>query len=203
MARYQTMVRAVAGSFRMQEADAADAVQNTWLRALERLHTVREPERLGGWAEDHGRRECLSLLSAAGRERAEEEIGEALVDPAGRRHSSCTRRCAARCASRRRAVGPPPDAGRRAVFGWPGNYAAASWFDRDAGGQHRPDPRPHAARAARPAGGPGVEDAGGGCGVVGWELPMAADRPGLPVARPVAPPVCRLFAQPAGGGAGR
>jgi RNA polymerase sigma factor (sigma-70 family) len=67
-ARYEGLVRAVVGSYRLQEADFADAVQNTWLRALERLHTVRDPESLGGWLTTVARRECLALLARSRRE---------------------------------------------------------------------------------------------------------------------------------------
>jgi RNA polymerase sigma factor (sigma-70 family) len=66
--RFQGLVRAVVASFRLQEADAADAIQNTWLRALPRLDTVRDPDRLGGWLATIARRECLALLSTAARE---------------------------------------------------------------------------------------------------------------------------------------
>jgi RNA polymerase sigma factor (sigma-70 family) len=67
-ARYEGLVRAVVGSYRLQEADFADAVQNTWLRALERLHTVRDPSSLGGWLTTVARRECLALLARSRRE---------------------------------------------------------------------------------------------------------------------------------------
>jgi RNA polymerase sigma factor (sigma-70 family) len=67
-ARYEGLVRAVVGSYRLQEADFADAVQNTWLRALERLHTVRDPGSLGGWLTTVARRECLALLARSRRE---------------------------------------------------------------------------------------------------------------------------------------
>lgn len=66
--RYEGLVRAVVGSYRLQEADFADAVQNTWLRALERLHTVRDPNSLGGWLTTVARRECLALLARSRRE---------------------------------------------------------------------------------------------------------------------------------------
>ncbi|QYN37532.1 sigma-70 family RNA polymerase sigma factor [Pseudonocardia sp. DSM 110487] len=66
--RYEGLVRAVVGSYRLQEADFADAVQNTWLRALERLHTVRDPDSLGGWLSTVARRECLALLARSRRE---------------------------------------------------------------------------------------------------------------------------------------
>jgi RNA polymerase sigma factor (sigma-70 family) len=67
-ARYEGLVRAVVGSYRLQEADFSDAVQNTWLRALERLDTVRDPDSLGGWLTTVARRECLALLARSRRE---------------------------------------------------------------------------------------------------------------------------------------
>ena len=68
VARYGDLVRATVGGFRLQQADAADAVQNTWLRALERIGTVREPERLGGWLGTTAARECLAVLRRSKRE---------------------------------------------------------------------------------------------------------------------------------------
>jgi RNA polymerase sigma factor (sigma-70 family) len=80
--RYGGMVRSVVASFRLADADAADAVQNTWLRAVERLHTVREPERFGGWLRTTARRECLALTSGARREQPDDAVTEQLVETA-------------------------------------------------------------------------------------------------------------------------
>jgi RNA polymerase sigma factor (sigma-70 family) len=82
VARYQGLVRAVVGSFRLQEADVADAVQSTWLRALERLDTVRDPQCLGGWLATVARRECLALLARARRESPMEldDLAQAAVE---------------------------------------------------------------------------------------------------------------------------
>lgn len=66
--RYGDLVRATVARYRMQQADAADAVQNTWLRAVERIGTVREPERLGGWLATTAGRECLAVLRRSRRE---------------------------------------------------------------------------------------------------------------------------------------
>lgn len=60
--RYEPMVRARARTFRMQEADVHDAVQNTWLRLAQHAATVRFPERLGGWLRTTVERECLGIL---------------------------------------------------------------------------------------------------------------------------------------------
>jgi RNA polymerase sigma factor (sigma-70 family) len=82
MIRYGGLVRAVVGSFRLQEADAADTVQNVWVRAWERLDSVREPERLGGWLRTTARRECLSHATAADRTQPDSDLADQLVDPA-------------------------------------------------------------------------------------------------------------------------
>jgi RNA polymerase sigma factor (sigma-70 family) len=60
--RYERTVRAAVACYRPTPADAADAVQNTWLRLFERASTIRDPERLGGWLATTARREYLALL---------------------------------------------------------------------------------------------------------------------------------------------
>jgi RNA polymerase sigma factor (sigma-70 family) len=60
--RYGTLVSATVRSFRLQEADARDAVQMTWLRLAENADRVQFPERLGGWLATTARRECLHIL---------------------------------------------------------------------------------------------------------------------------------------------
>jgi RNA polymerase sigma factor (sigma-70 family) len=59
--RYSHTVR----SFRLQEADALDATQMTWLRLAENAHRVQFPERLGRWLATTARRECLHILRQA------------------------------------------------------------------------------------------------------------------------------------------
>ena len=60
--RYGKLVSATVRSFRLQEADALDAVQMTWLRLAENAHRVKFPERLGGWLATTARHECLYIL---------------------------------------------------------------------------------------------------------------------------------------------
>ena len=55
-------------SFRFREADAQDAVQNTWLRMIEHLGTLRNAAGLGGWLVTTARHECLDLLRRGRRE---------------------------------------------------------------------------------------------------------------------------------------
>ena len=74
VSRYGGLVRRVVGTYRLQQADAADVVQNTWLRALERLDTLRDAERLGGWLATTADRECLALLRRSHREVPDERV---------------------------------------------------------------------------------------------------------------------------------
>jgi RNA polymerase sigma factor (sigma-70 family) len=60
--RYGKLVSRTVRSFRLQEADALDAMQMTWLRLAENVHRVRFPEQLGGWLTTTARRECLHIL---------------------------------------------------------------------------------------------------------------------------------------------
>ena len=60
--RYRGLVCAVVRSYRMQDADAHDAEQRTWLRLVEHRDAVRDPERLGGWLATTAARECLRML---------------------------------------------------------------------------------------------------------------------------------------------
>jgi RNA polymerase sigma factor (sigma-70 family) len=60
--RYGGIVSATVRSFRLQDADALDAIQMTWLRLMTNLHRVRDPARLSGWLATTARRECLSVI---------------------------------------------------------------------------------------------------------------------------------------------
>ena len=62
--RYAGLVSATVRAFRLQEADAADAEQRTWLRLVEHHTTLRDPEHLGGWLATTASRECLGILRA-------------------------------------------------------------------------------------------------------------------------------------------
>jgi RNA polymerase sigma factor (sigma-70 family) len=59
------LVLSVARSFRLSEAQTADAVQTTWLRLVEHLAEIREPERMAGWLRTTTRRVCLRMVRDA------------------------------------------------------------------------------------------------------------------------------------------
>ena len=66
--RFENLLWSVGRAHRLNTADAADVVQTTWLRLLENLGRIDDPERLAGWLVTTGRRECLRTLRRAGRE---------------------------------------------------------------------------------------------------------------------------------------
>ncbi|WP_103341278.1 RNA polymerase sigma factor [Amycolatopsis sp. CA-126428] len=62
---YGGLLWATARSFRLQPADAGDAVQLTWLRLIENCGRIENSERLGGWLKTTARRECLRISGRA------------------------------------------------------------------------------------------------------------------------------------------
>lgn len=66
VARYNRLVWAVARSFRLAEPDAADVVQTTWLRLVEHLDALQQPERVGAWLGTTARREALRVAKLRG-----------------------------------------------------------------------------------------------------------------------------------------
>jgi len=61
--RFERLVWAVARSHRLDSADSADAVQTTWLRLVEHMGAIHEPERLGAWLATTARRESLRIVT--------------------------------------------------------------------------------------------------------------------------------------------
>jgi RNA polymerase sigma factor (sigma-70 family) len=66
--RYSGLVWSVVRGFRLDHAAAADAAQTVWLRLVQGLEDVRDPNRLAGWLATTARRECLRVLRTGGRE---------------------------------------------------------------------------------------------------------------------------------------
>ena len=71
--RYSGLVWATARSHRLSSADAGDVVQTTWLRLVEHLDRIHNPDGLGGWLATTARHECLRLIRLRGRELASDE----------------------------------------------------------------------------------------------------------------------------------
>lgn len=66
--RYTNLLWSVGRAHRLDTADAGDVVQTTWLRLVENLGRIEDPERLPGWLVTTARRECLRVLRRSGRE---------------------------------------------------------------------------------------------------------------------------------------
>jgi RNA polymerase sigma factor (sigma-70 family) len=62
------LVWAVARAHRLADADAADVAQVTWMRLLENVARLNDPEHVGAWLATTARRECLRVLRAGRRD---------------------------------------------------------------------------------------------------------------------------------------
>jgi RNA polymerase sigma factor (sigma-70 family) len=80
--RFSSTVWAIARGHRLNSADAADVFQTTWLRVVEHLDRIEQPERVGAWIGTTARRECLRVLRISGRQVPSGEDFDVLVDPA-------------------------------------------------------------------------------------------------------------------------
>jgi RNA polymerase sigma factor (sigma-70 family) len=66
--RFAGMVWAIARAHRLDEATAADVSQTTWLKLVEHLDRIEQPERIGAWLGTTARRESLRVIRMAGRQ---------------------------------------------------------------------------------------------------------------------------------------
>lgn len=60
--RFAPLVWSVARAHRLRDADAADVSQTIWLRLVEHLDRLADPDRLAGWLVVTTRHECLRAL---------------------------------------------------------------------------------------------------------------------------------------------
>jgi RNA polymerase sigma factor (sigma-70 family) len=77
--QYDGLLRSIAASFRLGRDEGADAAQTTWLRLVEHIGTLREPEKVAGWLSVTMRRECIRLVSRKKRERLTDDF--AWIEP--------------------------------------------------------------------------------------------------------------------------
>jgi RNA polymerase sigma factor (sigma-70 family) len=66
--RFAGLVWSVARRHRLSASDAADVSQTTWLRLVEHIDRIKDPERVGGWLATTARHEALRVLRVSGRE---------------------------------------------------------------------------------------------------------------------------------------
>jgi RNA polymerase sigma factor (sigma-70 family) len=60
--RFATRVWAICRAYRLRQADSADVFQQTWLRVLQNLDSLREPDSLGAWIATTCRHEALAVI---------------------------------------------------------------------------------------------------------------------------------------------
>lgn len=62
--RFGQMVWSVARGFRLDDAMAKDVSQTVWLKLIENIDRIKDPERLPGWLATTARREALRVAKA-------------------------------------------------------------------------------------------------------------------------------------------
>jgi RNA polymerase sigma factor (sigma-70 family) len=65
VAEFGALVLGVARAHRLSDADVADVAQTTWLRLVEHLREIEDPERVGAWLATTAWRESARLLRRA------------------------------------------------------------------------------------------------------------------------------------------
>ena len=65
--QYVALLWAVALRHGLNESDAGDVVQTTWLRLVEHIQDVREPARIGSWLATTAQREALRCVAISRR----------------------------------------------------------------------------------------------------------------------------------------
>jgi RNA polymerase sigma factor (sigma-70 family) len=66
--RFSPLLWGVARGYRLRQEDAADVVQNTWLKLLDHLDSIKQPEALAGWLSTTAQHEALAVLRKGKRE---------------------------------------------------------------------------------------------------------------------------------------
>lgn len=78
--RFERVVWSVTHGFSFDDDTRHDVFQLTWLRLLDNLHQIRNPDRLAGWLATTARRECLAVVEASRRLVPTERLSEAEAD---------------------------------------------------------------------------------------------------------------------------
>ncbi|MGH9055097.1 MAG: RNA polymerase sigma factor [Acidimicrobiales bacterium] len=66
--RFGPMVRGIARSYRLNPADAAEVSQTSWLRLVQNIDRLQQPERVGSWLATTTRRECVLVARRSRRQ---------------------------------------------------------------------------------------------------------------------------------------
>ena len=88
--RFGGLIWATVRAHRLSAGDGAEVVQTTWLRLVEHLDRIRDPERLGGWLATTARNECLRQIRHNAREVPSDMAAFELGDDPTLEHSLLT-----------------------------------------------------------------------------------------------------------------
>ena len=151
--RFSSLLWSVGRAHRLSMEDAADVVQNTWLRLLDH-RPIQQPEALPGWLATTARHECLSLLRRRGRDVLvrDDLLGPMLVDEEAASLDAASRGREGRPAVDllHPAVGAVPAAAPGAHGLRPAELCRGVRLARHAGRLHRPHPHALSLDAAIP-----------------------------------------------------
>jgi RNA polymerase sigma factor (sigma-70 family) len=62
--QYGRLIWSITVRFKLGESDAADVVQTTWMRLIEHIDRIEQPDRVGSWLAATARNECLRHVTA-------------------------------------------------------------------------------------------------------------------------------------------
>jgi RNA polymerase sigma factor (sigma-70 family) len=62
--QYGRLIWSITVRFKLTESDAADVVQTTWMRLIEHIDRIEQPDRVGAWLASTARNECLRHVAA-------------------------------------------------------------------------------------------------------------------------------------------
>lgn len=62
--QYGRLIWSITVRFKLEESDAADVVQTTWMRLIEHIDRIEQPDRVGSWLAATARNECLRHMAA-------------------------------------------------------------------------------------------------------------------------------------------
>ena len=116
--RYTPLALSVIRRYRLAGHDAADVNQTLWLRLVEHLHEIRDPQALPKWIVTTTSNECLRLLRSARRTRPVDPLAADLAGEADQAEldaSCCVRSSNRRCGRRSRSC---PGTARRSCRCW-------------------------------------------------------------------------------------
>ena len=77
--RFNGLLWAIVRAHRLNPSDGAEVAQTTWLRLVENLDRIREPERVGAWLATTTRHECLKFIRRNAREVVTSDVASAEV----------------------------------------------------------------------------------------------------------------------------